>query len=334
MSQQDRNNIKKRLDDLYKRGSSKTSSEFQYLLAQYLSEVNVEELDRQEYLGVLDLGYAWDGAQRRYRVDLIKQTIQNGYYRVIFGEQLRAFNQIVLTVIPQLPVSLLPEITNYIRVYSVHGKIEIIQQRPHLAIDYLIGVSYYLEYIKSESTLKKGNFGITPQYIWSRKRILEELTAKHNLEPTKLVNKRVPTSDDLDILKEFIQTRDSRNISAAYRVMMMNRLLTEDDPFYDYDEIYNVLESADGDPHLYLIYIVQGYLGMDGGDLYYLERIIDECADIGGLIPYKDQILPYLLDELGRYLNKGVRIPNYLTKMVNRLYVECGWHKELAHYIN
>lgn len=333
MSQIDRIFTKERLDYLFKRYSPLTSGEFQKLLAKYLSGVKLEELDKLEYLVKIDLGYAWDDDRQRYQVDLIKQTIQNGYYKALIGDSLRAFNQIVLTVMPQLPITLLPEIAHYIMVARIQGEIELIKQRPQLAVDYLIGVSYYLEYILAESKRSVGNYGRTPQYNWSKKRILEGLVTRNNLVQTKLVNKRVPTREELDALKLYSQMGDSSKVNIAYRVMMMDRLLTEDDAYYNYDAIYNVLESDDGDPNFYLIYIIQGYLSMDGGDLFYLERIINECADIEGLTPYKDKILPYLLAELGPYLNTGRELPNYLTRIVNRLYIECGWHAELTPYI-
>lgn len=333
MSQLDTIFTKERLDYLYKRYSPWTSEEFQRLLAKYLSGVKVEELDKPEYLGKLDLGYAWDDERQRYQVDLIKQTVQNGYYKVLGGYNLRAFNQIVLTVMPQLPITLLPEITNYIKVSRIQGEveIEIMKQRPQLAVDYLIGVSYYLEYLIEAN---KRNYGTTPRYNWSKRRVLEGITTRNNFVQAKLVNKRVPTRDELDALNMYIQMGDSSKVNIAYRVMMMERLLTEDDAYYNYDAIYNVLESDDGDPNFYLIYIIQGYLSMDGGDLFYLERIINECIDIEGLTPYKDKILPYLLAELGPYLNTGRELPKYLKRIVNRLYVECGWHDELAPYIN
>lgn len=333
MSQLDRLFTKERLDYLFKRYSPLTSGEFQKLLAKYLSVVKLEELDKPEYLDKLGLGYAWDDDRQRYQVDLIKQTVQNGYYKVLDGYNLRAFNQIVLTVMPQLPITLLPEITQYIKVARIQGEIGIIKQRPQLAVDYLIGVSYYLEYILEESKRSVGNYGRTPQYNWSKKRILEGLATRNNLVQNKLVNKRVPTREELDALNMYIQMGDSSKVNIAYRVMMMERLLTEDDAYYNYDAIYNVLESDDGDTNFYLIFIVHGYLSMDGGDLFYLERIINECADIEGLTPYKDKILPYLLAELGPYLNTGRELPNYLTRIVNRLYIECGWHAELAPYI-
>lgn len=334
MSQLDSIFTKERLDYLYRHYSPRTSDEFQTLLAKYLSGVKVEDLDKPEYLGKLGLGYAWDDDRQRYQVDLIKQTVQNGYYKALEGGNLRVFNQIVLTVMPQLPITLLPEITQYIRVARIQGEIEIIKQRPQLAVDYLIGVSYYLEYILAESNRNLDNYGRTPQYIWSKKRILEGLTIRNNFVQTKLTNKRVPTRDELDALNMYIQMGDSSKENSAYRVMMMERLLTEDDAYYNYDAIYNVLDSDDGESNLYLIFIIHGYLSMDGGDLFYLERIINECADIEGLTPYKDKILPYLLAELGPYLNTGRELPKYLTRIVNRLYIECGWHDELAPYIN
>ena len=331
MAQLDSIFTKERLDYLFQRYSAWTREEFQTLLAKYLSGVKVEELDKLEYLGKLDLGYAWDGDRQRYQVDLIKQTIQNGYYKALIGDRLRAFNQIVLTVIPQLPITLLPEIAHYISVARIQGEIELIKQRPQLAVDYLIGVSYYLEYLIEEN---KHNYGRTPQYNWSKKRVLEGLATRNNLVQTKLVNKRVPTREELDALNMYIQMGDSSKENSAYRVMMMERLLTEGDAYYNYDAIYNVLDSDDGESNLYLIFIIHGYLSMDGGDLFYLERIINECADIEGLTPYKDKILPYLLAELGPYLNTGRELPKYLTRIVNRLYIECGWHNELAPYIN
>lgn len=331
MAQLDSIFTKERLDYLFQRYSAWTREEFQTLLAKYLSGVKVEELDKLEYLGKLDLGYAWDGDRQRYQVDLIKQTIQNGYYKALIGDRLRAFNQIVLTVMPQLPITLLPEIAHYISVARIQGEIELIKQRPQLAVDYLIGVSYYLEYLIEEN---KHNYGRTPQYNWSKKRVLEGLATRNNLVQTKLVNKRVPTREELDALNMYIQMGDSSKENSAYRVMMMERLLTENDAYYNYDAIYNVLDSDDGESNLYLIFIIHGYLSMDGGDLFYLERIINECADIEGLTPYKDKILPYLLAELGPYLNTGRELPKYLTRIVNRLYIECGWHDELAPYIN
>lgn len=330
MSQLDRIFTKERLDYLFKRYSPLTSGEFQKLLAKYLSGVKLEELDKLEYLGKLGLGYAWDDDRQHYQVDLIKQTIQNGYYKVLDGDSLRAFNQIVLTVMPQLPITLLPEIAHYIMVARIQGEIELIKQRPQLGVDYLIGVSYYLEYLIKEN---KHNYGRTPQYNWSKKRILEGLATRNNLVQNKLVNKRVPTREEIDALKLYSQMGDSSKVNIAYRVMMMDRLLTEDDAYYNYDAIYNVLESYDGDPNFYSVFIVHGYLSMDGGDLFYLERIINECADIEGLKPYKDKILPYVLVELEPYLNTGRKLPNYLTRIVNRLYIECGWHAELAPYI-
>lgn len=330
MSQLDRIFTKERLDYLFKRYSPLTSGEFQKLLAKYLSGVKLEELDKPEYLDKLGLGYAWDDDRQRYQVDLIKKTIQNGYYKALVGDSLRAFNQIVLTVMPQLPITLLPEIAHYIMVARIQGEIELIKQRPQLWVDYLIGVSYYLEYLIKEN---KHNYGRTPQYNWSKKRILEGLATRNNLVQNKLVNKRVPTREEIDALKLYRQMGDSSKVNIAYRVMMMDRLLTEDDAYYNYDAIYNVLESYDGDPNFYLVFIVHGYLSMDDGDLFYLERIINECADIEGLKPYKDKILPYVLAELGPYLNTGRELPNYLTRIVNRLYIECGWHAELAPYI-
>lgn len=331
MAQIDSIFTKERLDYLFQRYSAWTREEFQTLLAKYLSGVNVIELDKLEYVGKIDLGYAWDGDRQRYQVDLIKQTVQNGYYKALIGDSLRAFNQIVLTVMPQLPVILLPEIAHYITVSRIQGEIELIKQRPQLAVDYLIGVSYYLEYLIEEN---KHNYGRTPQYNWSKKRVLEGLATRNNLVQTKLVNKRVPTREELDALNMYIQMGDSSKENSAYRVMMMERLLTEGDAYYNYDAIYNVLDSDDGESNLYLIFIIHGYLSMDGGDLFYLERIINECADIEGLTPYKDKILPYLLAELGPYLNTGRELPKYLTRIVNRLYIECGWHDELAPYIN
>lgn len=331
MAQLDSIFTKERLDYLFQRYSAWTREEFQTLLAKYLSGVKVEELDKLEYLGKLDLGYAWDGDRQRYQVDLIKQTIQNGYYKALIGDRLRAFNQIVLTVMPQLPITLLPEIAHYISVARIQGEIELIKQRPQLAVDYLIGVSYYLEYLIEEN---KHNYGRTPQYNWSKKRVLEGLATRNNVVQTKLVNKRVPTREELDALNMYIQMGDSSKENSAYRVMMMERLLTENAAYYNYDAIYNVLDSDDGESNLYLIFIIHGYLSMDGGDLFYLERIVNECADIEGLTPYKDKILPYLLAELGPYLNTGRELPKYLTRIVNRLYIECGWHDELAPYIN
>lgn len=331
MAQIDSIFTKERLDYLFQRYSAWTREEYQTLLAKYLSGVKVVELDKLEYLGKLDLGYAWDGDRQRYQVDLIKQTVQNGYYKALIGDSLRAFNQIVLTVMPQLPITLLPEIAHYIRVSRIQGEIELIKQRPQLAVDYLIGVSYYLEYLIEEN---KHNYGRTPQYNWNKKRVLEGLATRNNLVQPKLVNKRVPTREELDALNMYIQMGDSSKENSAYRVMMMERLLTEGDAYYNYDAIYNVLDSDDGESNLYLIFIIHGYLSMDGGDLFYLERITNECADIEGLTPYKDKILPYLLAELGPYLNTGRELPKYLTRIVNRLYIECGWHDELASYIN
>lgn len=334
MAQIDSIFTKERLEYLFQRYSAWTREEYQTLLAKYLSGVKVVELDKLEYLGKLDLGYAWDGDRQRYQVDLIKKTIQNGYYKALIGDRLRAFNQIVLTVMPQLPITLLPEIAHYIRVSRIQGEIELIKQRPQLAVDYLIGVSYYLEYLLAESKRNLNNYGRTPQYNWSKKRVLEELATRNNFVQPKLVNKRVPTREELDALNMYIQMGDSSKENSAYRVMMMERLLTENDAYYNYDAIYNVLDSDDGESNLYLIFIIHGYLSMDGGDLFYLERITNECADIEGLTPYKDKILPYLLAELGPYLNTGRELPKYLTRIVNRLYIECGWHDELAPYIN